>query len=354
MTPPRPPEPQEREAAVPDLSRRDVLKMAALGLGAMAANAVLAACGSRSSTASLWPTSTLTPSAPPKTPTPLPATPTPTPTPSPTVNIPDLVVVRNGEPAALVRRAIAALGGMERFVPAGAGVVVKPNICVAYRTYEYAATTNPWVVGELVKMAFEAGASSVKVLDYPYGGSGADAYVKSGIQEQVQAAGGEMVVMSSRKFVSTPIPDGKWLKKTDVYEEILKADVLINVPITKTHGSSRVTAAMKNLMGIVRDRPTMHNRLGQAIADLNTLVKPQLTVLDAVRILTAYGPSGGKLSYVKKLDTVVAGTDVVAIDAYAATLLGLKPTDLDYVKIGASMGLGQSDLSKLKIEELSA
>jgi uncharacterized protein (DUF362 family) len=354
MTPPRPPEPQEREAAVPDLSRRDVLKMAALGLGAIVANAVLAACGSRSSTASLWPTSTLTPSAPPKTPTPLPATPIPTPTPSPSVNIPDLVVVRNGEPAALVRRAIAALGGMERFVPQGAGVVVKPNICVAYRTYEYAATTNPWVVGELVRMAFEAGASSVKVLDYPYGGSGADAYVKSGIQEHVQAAGGEMVVMSSRKFVSTPIPGGKWLKQTDVYDEILKADVLINVPIAKVHGSSRMTAAMKNLMGIVRDRPTMHGKLGQAIADLNTLVKPDLTVLDAVRILTANGPSGGKLSYVKKLDTVVAGTDVVATDAYAATLLGLEPTDLDYVKIGAAMGLGQSDLSKLNIEVLSA
>jgi uncharacterized protein (DUF362 family) len=339
---------------VPDLSRRDLLKLAALGLGAMAANAVLAACGSRSSAASLLPTSTLTPTGtPPPTPTPVPATPTPTPTPAPTA-APDLVVVRNGEPAALVRRAIATLGGMERFVPQGASVVVKPNICVAYRTYEYAATTNPWVVGELVKMAFEAGASSVKVLDYPYGGSGADAYVKSGIQEQVQAAGGEMVVMSSRRFVSTPIPDGKWLKKTDVYEEILKADVIINVPIAKTHGSSRVTAAMKNLMGIVRDRQTMHGKLGQAIADLNTLVKPQLTVLDAVRILTAYGPSGGKLSYVKKLDTVVAGTDPVAIDAYAATLLGLKPTDLDYVKIGAAMGLGQSDLSKLKIEELTA
>lgn len=339
---------------MPDLSRRDLLKLAALGLGAMAANAVLAACGSRSSAASLLPTSTLTPTGtPPPTPTPVPATPTPTPTPAPTA-APDLVVVRNGEPAALVRRAIATLGGMERFVPQGASVVVKPNICVAYRTYDYAATTNPWVVGELVKMAFEAGASSVKVLDYPYGGSGADAYVKSGIQEQVQAAGGEMVVMSSRKFVSTPIPGGKWLKRTDVYDEILKAHVIINVPIAKVHGSSRVTAAMKNLMGIVRDRPTMHNKLGQAIADLNTLVKPQLTVLDAVRILTAHGPSGGKLSYVKKLDTVVAGTDPVATDAYAATLLGLQPTDLDYVKIGASMGLGQSDLSKLKIEELSA
>jgi len=95
----------------------------------------------------------------------------------------------------MVRRALASLGGMDKFVPKGANVVVKPNICVAYHTYEYAATTNPWVVGALVKMCFEAGASSVKVMDFPFGGSAQEAYVKSGIKEQVEAAGGEMVSM---------------------------------------------------------------------------------------------------------------------------------------------------------------
>jgi uncharacterized protein (DUF362 family) len=232
-------------------------------------------------------------------------------------------------------------------------VIVKPNICVAYRTYQYAATTNPWVVATLVKLAFEAGAGGVKVMDYPYGGAAASAYAKSGIQQQVQAAGGEMVVMSSRKFVSTRIPRGKWLKKTDVYDDILKADVLINVPILKSHGSARITAGMKNLMGIVRDRPGMHGSLAQAIADLNTLIRPQLTVLDAVRILTAHGPSGGNLRDVKKLDIVAASPDIVAIDAYAAQVFGLKPNDLAYVRIGAAMGLGQSDLSKLKLEQLT-
>ncbi len=339
---------------MPEISRRDMLKIAALGLGAVVVNGVLAACGMRSSSTA-GTTDSPSPTAEPTTePTPAPATPPPSIAPAPSAPVPDLVVVRNGEPEALVRRAVASLGGMERFVPKGASVIVKPNICVAYRTYEYAATTNPWVVGTLVKMALEAGAGSVKVLDYPYGGAGADAYVKSGIKEQVEAAGGQMVVMTSRRFVSTSIPGGKWLKRTDVYDEILKTDVLISAPIAKVHGSARMTAAMKNMMGVVRDRPAMHGKLGQAIADLNTLIKPDLVVLDAVRILTSHGPSGGKLSYVKKLDTVVAGTDVVAADVIAAGLLGLKPEDLDYVKIGAAMGLGQKDLSKLKIEELSA
>ena len=82
---------------------------------------------------------------------------------------------------------------MSRFVSKGASVIVKPNICVAYHSYEYAATTNPWVVGTLVKMAFEAGAASVKVMDNPFGGTAQQAYQISGIKQQVEAAGGEMV-----------------------------------------------------------------------------------------------------------------------------------------------------------------
>lgn len=343
----------------PHISRRQVLKLAALGLGAVALDAFLTACKARTFLPSLPPATPRPTPAPTATPTNVPsastlasATPAPLPT-SADVRYPDLVVAQNGDPEPLVRAAIAALGGMALFVPRGATVVVKPNICVSYRTYEYAATTNPWVVSTLVKMALEAGAASVKVFDYPFGGSFADAYATSGIGDQVKAAGGQMVVMSDRGFVTTRIPNGQWLKETDVYQEILNADVLINVPIAKEHGSARISAAMKNLMGIVADRPSMHGDLGQAIADLNTLVKPALNVLDCVRILTSGGPTGGSLSAVKKLDTVVAGHDIVAVDSYAATLFGLTADDIDYVRIGASMGRGSSDLSSLKIDRIS-
>jgi uncharacterized protein (DUF362 family) len=351
------------ERTAPGLSRRELLRLAALGAAAVALDGVLGGCKAETFLPPAAGTAP-TPALPKETETPAPTptfspeatvgvTPAPTATPAPSVALPDLVVVKGGEPEALVRRAIAALGGMERFVPRGANVVVKPNICVAYRTYQYAATTNPWVVGTLVKMAFEAGAAGVKVMDYPFGGAAATAYAKSGIQQQVQAAGGEMVVMSSRKFVSTRIPGGKWLKKTEVYEDVLKADVLINAPILKSHGSARITAGMKNLMGIVRDRPGMHGSLAQAIADLNTLIKPQLTVLDAVRILAAHGPSGGNLRDVVKIDTVMASADVVAVDAYATLVFALQPNDLAYVRIAGAMGIGQNDLSKLNIQRLT-
>jgi len=268
---------------------------------------------------------------------------------------PEMVVVRGPkEPEELVRRAIAGLGGMNRFVKQGANVIIKPNICVAYHTYEYAATTNPWVVGALVKLCLEAGAASVKVMDFPFGGTAPEAYTKSGIEEQVKAAGGEMAFMRSIKYVDTEIPQGVDLKSTSMNDDILKADVVINVPIAKTHGLARLTLGMKNMLGVVRDRPSMHWNLGQRLADITSRIRPALTVVDAIRILTANGPTGGNLDDVKKLDTIVASPDIVAADSYATSFFNMLPNDLDYIVAGAAMGLGKSDLSQVKIEEIAA
>jgi uncharacterized protein (DUF362 family) len=269
------------------------------------------------------------------------------------ISTPEMAVARGGEPEPLVRAAIAALGGMERFVQSGDQVIVKPNICVAYHTYEYAATTNPWVVSTLVKLCLEAGARSVKVMDYPFGGTFEQAYIRSGIQEQVLAAGGEMEPISTFKFVKTEIPEGIDLKSCDIYDDVLSADVVINVPIAKDHSLARLTLGMKNLMGVIRDRPAMHRNLGQRLADLTSRVRPALTVVDAVRILTWGGPSGGSLDAVKKMDTVIATPDIVAADSYAATLFDFEPMDLSYIQAGVSMGLGRSDLDHLKIEEIN-
>ncbi|MFO8035305.1 MAG: DUF362 domain-containing protein [Anaerolineales bacterium] len=279
--------------------------------------------------------------------------PTATWTPKPTQPAPDLVVVRNGEPEELVRKALAALGGIERFVKEGDDVIIKPNICVAYHTYEYAATTNPWVVGALVKMALGAGARRVRVMDFPFGGTAEQAYVKSGIQKQVKAAGGKMEIMAPFKFVERNIKVGKSLKKCRIYDDVLKADVLINVPIAKHHGLARLTLGMKNMMGVIYNRPQMHWDLGQRLADLNHRVKSSLVVVDAVRMLMRHGPSGGNLNDVKKADTLIATPDVVAADSYAATLFGLKPNTLEYIKAGAAMNVGRKDLENLRIEEIN-
>jgi len=262
---------------------------------------------------------------------------------------PDLAVVRGASPAAITRAAVEVLGGIGRFVRPGQRVLVKPNICIA-QPPEYAATTNPEVVGTLVSLCREAGAARVLVLDGPFAGINS-AYKTSGIEAAVKAAGGEMEMMSRLKYRQTPIPKGKDLKSWPVYEDALTYDVLINVPIAKTHDVATLTLGMKNLMGLVDNRGAFHSNIGQCLADLSSLIKPTLIVVDAVRILTRNGPTGGNLADVKATNTVIAGTDPVAADAYGATLFGKKGDDLAYVQAGAAMGLGSKDLTQLRIGE---
>jgi uncharacterized protein (DUF362 family) len=242
---------------------------------------------------------------------------------------------------------------MERFVKSGQEVIIKPNICVDYHPPEYAATTNPTVVATLVSLCLGAGAGRVRVMDMPFGGTPQSAYEVTGIGEAVQAAGGEMELMSRVKFVKTAIPEGRDIKEWEIYQEALETDVLINVPIAKHHSLARLTLGSKNLLGLVGHPNGIHRNLGQRIADLASLLRPTLTIVDAVRILAAHGPTGGSLNDVQETNTIIASHDLVAADAYGATLFGLTGSDIAYIKAGAEMGLGTMDLTKLKIEEIN-
>ena len=166
----------------------------------------------------------------------------------------------NADPREITRRAIAALGGIERFVKKGNDVIIKPNVCTAYYPFEYAATTNPEVVAAIVQLCLEAGAKRVRVMDFPFGGTAQASYDKSGIGAAVKAAGGAMETMSNMKYRDVQIPQGKRLKQWKVYGDIQDADVVINVPIAKDHSGATLTLGMKNLMGVVLDRNGMHSR----------------------------------------------------------------------------------------------
>lgn len=263
-----------------------------------------------------------------------------------------LAVARGEGPKAITRAALAALGGIERFVRSGHDVIVKPNICVDYRSYEYGATTNPEVVATLVELSLGAGAKRVRVMDLPFGGSPENAYATSGIAEAVRAAGGQMEVMNGAKFRATEIPAGRDIKNWQVYQEILLADVVINVPVAKHHSLARLSLGGKNLLGVVSTPSLIHANLGQRIADIVSLVRPTLTVVDAVRTLMAHGPTGGNLDDVRMSNTVIASHDIVAADAYAATLFDLTGSDVAYVRAAADMDLGTLDIGRVKVEEI--
>jgi len=262
---------------------------------------------------------------------------------------PDLALFTGNDPGRNARAAVGALGGMSRFVRPGDHVVVKPNVLTG-RAPELATTTNPFVVAAVVKMALEAGARDVVVLDRPTGAA-RNAFEVSGIAKAVSGAGGRVKYLSDRDFVNTSIPDGKILKAWPIVADIFDADVFINIPIAKNHGLAGLTMSMKNLMGVMGgSRGTIHQDFDTKIVDINTLIRPHLVVLDAYRILVRNGPTGGNPDDVRTPKTCIAGTDPVAVDSLGTSLFGMKPSDLGYLVNAASRGLGVTDLSKLVVQ----
>lgn len=261
-----------------------------------------------------------------------------------------LVVASGKSPAGITKAAIDAFGGMKKFISRDDIVVVKPNMAWD-RLPEQGATTNPEVVAAIVSLCYEAGAKKVKVFDRPVNDP-RRCYVQSGIAEAARAAGAVVSFMDERKFKNMKI-GGQALREWPLYEEIIEADKVINVPIAKHHGLAKLTMSMKNWMGAMGgERNRIHQKLDRSLVDLSLVIKPTLTVLDAVRILTANGPQGGNLADVRLLNTVIAGTDQVAVDSYGATLFGMKGSDLGYVRIAAEAGLGTMDLSKVNIVKI--
>jgi uncharacterized protein (DUF362 family) len=250
----------------------------------------------------------------------------------------------------LTEKAIDGLGGMGRFVKKGDVVWVKPNIGWD-RTPELAGDTNPDLVATLVKMCFDAGAKKVKVGDNPCD-IAVKTYQSSGIAAAVKPLGAEVVFLDRNRFKETAI-GGERVKTLPVYPDLLECDLVINAPIVKHHVLSEVTLCMKNYMGVIDNRRTFHQDIPNCLNDLVRFMKPRLCVLDAIRILKAHGPKGGKLEDVELKTSVAAGVDIVALDAWGAEVMGKKPADLKTITAGAQAGLGKIDYRSLVLKEIA-
>ena len=265
----------------------------------------------------------------------------------------DLVAVKGGEAEDMFEKAIAALGGMKQFVKPNQDVVIKPNIGWD-STPERAANTNPMLVAKIVEHCLSAGAKNVFVFDHTCD-NWQRCYTNSGIEKAVKDAGGKIVTGNSESmYQQVDIPKGISLKKDKVHELILSSDVFINVPVLKHHNSTTITAALKNLMGVVWDRGWWHNNnLPQCIADFPTFRKPDLNIIDAYRVMKANGPKGVSLADTITLKAQVISTDIVAADVAAIRLYGLEPNVIGYMEKAQAAGVGTMDLDSLKISRLA-
>jgi uncharacterized protein (DUF362 family) len=264
---------------------------------------------------------------------------------------PELAVRKGKDVLALVNETVAALGGMSRFVKPGEVVVVKPNIGWD-REVDLAANTHPEVVKGLAQLCLEAGAAKVRVFDRTCNDP-RRCYVNSGIRSALESLGSDRVSLEHidrRAFQDIAIKGGVALDEWSFYKPAIEADRYINVPVAKHHSISKLTLAMKNTMGVIGgNRGALHRNIEDSLADINSVIHSDLTIVDATRILIANGPQGGREKDVRRPDTLIASADIVAADSYAATLFDHRPEDIPTIVTAARRGLGTMDLKQVKM-----
>jgi uncharacterized protein (DUF362 family) len=270
---------------------------------------------------------------------------------------PDISVVKGKNYFDITVKAVEELGGMGKFVHKGSKVAILANP----QRNNPGAFTKPAVLEATIQMCKKAGAKEINCISWLPEKN----WESTGLKKVVDDEGANLLITDRKDeslFKPVPIPKGKSLKEARIMKTFFDSDIFIDMPVTKDHAGNKFTGTLKNLMGLsspVTNR-TFHKpnwttdsnairHLDQCIADLNTIIKPHLCIVDATEFIITNGPFGpGKLHKPQK---VVAGTDRVAIDAYCCTLWGLDAKNIIMINEAYNHQLGEIDLKKVKIKE---
>ena len=270
----------------------------------------------------------------------------------------DMAVATGSDYFASTMKAVESLGGMSAFVPKGARVAILPNS----QSRHPGTFTKPEVIRAVVEMCLSAGAAEVNCLTWLT----PENWEASGLDAAVKEAGANLKFVQSDEanFKVVPVQGWKAHQEVMIMKEFYNNDVFIDMPITKDHAGNKFTGTMKNLMGLnFRSNNRLFHRedwttnpesiqfLDQCIVDLNKAVMPALCVVDAAEFITTNGPFGpGEMAKPQK---IIAGKDRVAIDAYCTTLWGMTGEDIHAIRLGFEQGLGEMDLAKVGIKEIT-
>jgi uncharacterized protein (DUF362 family) len=246
---------------------------------------------------------------------------------------------------ALTRKLFESAGGMSRFVSRGDVVVIKPNLSWA-RSPDLAATTHPDVLETVVFLCQEAGAKKVRIADNTIH-EARNCFAVTGADQVAKKTGTDLVYPLSNLMRDMNL-HGHRLNVWPVFTPFKEADKIINLPVAKVHGLSGITLGMKSWIGAVGGRRSaLHQDIHQSIVDLAQFFRPTITLIDAIRIMTANGPSGGSASDVAVANRLILSDDPVAADAIACSLFKIQPSAISHIQLAQKWGLGTTDFSRL-------
>jgi len=248
----------------------------------------------------------------------------------------------------MVGNCLQVLGGIEKLVPPGSRILLKPNMVVA-KPNSTGATTNPLILDTLIEHLIRTSPCEIIIGESSeVGDDTLQAYKITGVYDIAKKWKVTLLDFKKDHQVYVDVPKGKVLKKVLIAETVTKVDYLINLPILKVHSQTTVTIGMKNLKGCIADqeKSRFHRlNLSQCIADLNTVIIPDLTIVDATLCSLEWELGGMPV----RLNTVLAAKNVLAADIVAASMLGYRIDEVEHLLLAAQAHLGPADLEEIKI-----
>lgn len=269
-------------------------------------------------------------------------------------------------PSEILKTALDALGGIHQFVKPGQVVAIKPNATWAFPPHT-ASSTDPEMLRALIHLVQEAGASRVLVMDHCSIEPGTvKCLLANQIGRIVEETGVEGIfpdryLAPKETYTTIDLPEGRAFNRIGVIKTAVEADVRINLGVAKSHSVTRMTLALKHMMGFLEAPGSLHSNLHKGIADLNTHspIRADLHILEALRVRMAYGDyvtcAGPETDeshpfMIKRMNQIIAGTDPVLVDAYAcSTFYDVKPAEFAHLKNAFDWGIGDLDVEAAKI-----
>ena len=265
---------------------------------------------------------------------------------------PRMSVVRGADREKTLARALKAIGGLESYIKSGDRVLLKVNAAFATPPM-LSATTHPVLVTELCRRCLQAGAANVIVTDNPINDP-ASCFTLTGIAEAARMAGAELIIPRQQLFRPITVPNARLIRDWPLlYEPFRQVNKVIGIAPVKDHHRSGASMVMKNWYGLLGGRRNIfHQEVHTIIKELAMMVRPTLVILDGTTTMMRNGPTGGSLSDLKSTHTLIVSTDQVAADAYGATLLEKRLSDLPFIAQAQAAGIGTADYQSLNPQKV--
>ena len=267
--------------------------------------------------------------------------------------MPVVSVVRGETAPEAVRNAVELIGGIQKIVRRGDKVFIKPNLVVPL-VKESGATTDPEVVRAVIQLVRDAGASQIKVGDAPFFFyKSRRAFEATGTQKVVDEDGVEAVYLDEEEYLEIESPKAKLMNTIKLPKVLLDCNKFITVPKLKTHTMCRVSLAIKNQIGLLtpEEKQIYHRTdIHQKVVDVTLAAKPALAIIDGLIGFEGQGPTYGDAV---DMGVIIAGTDVVSVDAVASSIMGFEPSEIPHIRLAALRRLGEMDLKKIEVRGAS-